>query len=329
MSGGVKPGNSRWKRTLQDAATAYLMVLPSALIIGAFGLLPLIAALGLSFQEWRLKPGPWVGIANYRQALTAEPEFWSAVWVTVYYVVGTVPLTVILAYGCAELLHTRLRGMGFYRALFFIPYVASPVAASAVWKWILNPTSGIASAVTRRFGVEPRWLYEETGILSLLASTGRLPLPEWAGGPSLALVCIMAVAVWHGVGFAVVVLLAGLASIPTDVLEAARLDGARGWRLIRSVKLPLLSPTLFFLWIVFTIRAFQTFSQVYVMSIDNKGGPSGTTRNLTLYIFQSFYDSAARLGPGYGSAVAMLLFAVILVLTLIQFRILGRKVHYA
>jgi ABC-type sugar transport system permease subunit len=320
----VRRAAKRWG----EAGLAYLFLLPSAAILGTFGFAPLLNALLLSMQEWRLAPGPFVGVANYQRALTAEPEFWQSLGVTVYWVIGTVPLTILLGYIIAELLHARIRGLGFYRTLFFLPYVVSPVAAAAVWLWILNPSFGIATAAAAKLGWNPRWLLEEQGVVSLLSTWLRFPLPEWAGGPSLALVCIMAVSIWHSLGFAIVVLLAGLAAVPAEVTDAARLDGARGWRLIRHVKVPLLSPTLFFLLIIFTIRAFQAFTQVYVMSIDGRGGPAGTTRNITLYIYESFNVNAPRLGPGYGAAVAMLLFAIILVLTLIQFRVLGRKVHY-
>jgi multiple sugar transport system permease protein len=182
--------------------------------------------------------------------------------------------------------------------------------------------------VTTPFGFRLRWLSEETGVFQMLAEAVRVDLPDWAGGPSLALMCIIGFGVWQSLGFAVVVLLAGLAAIPPDVMEAARLDGARGWALLRAVKLPLLSPTLFFLLVIFVIRAFQTFTQVYVLSVDNRGGPNESTRNITLYIVQSFNENAARLGAGYGSAVAMLLFLIILALTLLQFRVLGRRVHY-
>lgn len=312
----------------REALLAYLLLLPSALILGTFGFLPLVNALILSFRDWRLTPGPFVGFQNYARALFQEPDFWKSLLVTVYYVLGTVPATLILGYVVAELLHARIRGLAFYRTLFFVPYVVSPVAAAAVWKWILNPNFGIASAVAGWFGLRPRWLHEEAGVAALLAESLGWDLPAWAAGPSLALVCIMGVAVWHGLGFAVVVLLAGLSAVPSEITEAAQLDGARGWSLVRHVKLPLLSPTLFFLLIVFTIRAFQTFTQLYVMSIDNRGGPAGTTRNVTLYIVQSFYEDAPRLGPGYGSAVAMLLFGIILALTLLQFRVIGRRVHY-
>ena len=317
----------RRKRRWQEAALAYLFLLPSAIILGAFGFLPLLNALMISMRDWRLTPGDWVGGKNYVQAFHA-PELWQSLLVTVYYVVGTVPATLVLGYLIAELLSARIRGLAAYRAVFFLPYIVSPVAAAAVWKWILNPNFGLATALAKRFGWEPRWLQEDAGIFTLLGHAFHTTVPGWAAGPSLALVCIIVVSIWSTLGFAVVVLLAGLAAIPTEVTEAARLDGARGWQLLRYVKLPLLSPTLFFLLVVFTIRAFQTFTQIYVLSVDNQGGPNGVTRNITLYIVQSFNDLAPRLGPGYGSAVAMILFAIILLLTLIQFRVLGRRVHY-
>jgi len=311
-----------------EAAFAWLLLLPSAVVLGAFGIWPLISAGLLSMREWHAGPGDYVGLANYRQALTAEPGFWKSMQVTGWFVLGTVPPTIGIGYLLAELLHSRISGIGFYRTLFFSPYVVSPVAAAAVWRWIFNPNFGIANAVTGHFGFQLRWLSEEAGIFQLLAQWAHVSLPTWAGGPSLALVCIIGVTVWHSLGFAVVVLLAGLAAIPAEVTDAARLDGARGWSLLRAVKVPLLSPTLFFLLVVFTIRAFQTFTQIYVLSVDNRGGPNESTRNITLYIVQSFNENAARLGAGYGAAVAMLLFLLILVLTLLQFRVLGRRVHY-
>lgn len=312
----------------REIVLACLLLLPSALVLGAFGFWPLFSAAWLSTQEWRTAPGGFVGFANYQQALTAEPGFWKSMQVTGWFVLGSVPISIAVGYLLAELLHSRICGIAFYRTLFFSPYVVSPVAAAAVWRWIFNPSFGVANAVTGRLGFQLRWLSEEAGVFQLLAQSLHASLPDWAAGPSLALVCIIGVTVWHSLGFAVVVLLAGLAAIPLEVTDAARLDGARGWSLLRAVKLPLLSPTLFFLLVVFTIRAFQTFTQVYVLSVDNRGGPNESTRNITLYIVQSFNENAARLGAGYGSAVAMILFVVILALTLLQFRALGRRVHY-
>lgn len=326
-----KPSPARLARSArrrQETLLAWLLLLPSASILGAFGFWPLLSAAVLSLREWHFSPGAFVGLANYHRALTAEPGFWKSMQVTLWFVMGTVPTTMTIGYLVAELLHSRIRGLAFYRTLFFLPYVVSPVAAAAVWRWILNPNFGVANAIIGRFGLSSRWLGEETGIFQLAAQAVQSELPSWAAGPSVALVCIIGVTVWHSLGFAVVVLLAGLASIPAEVTEAARLDGARGWTLLRSVKLPLLSPTLFFLLVVFTIRAFQTFTQIYILSVDNRGGPNESTRNITLYIVQSFNENAARLGAGYGSAVAMLLFIIILGLTLLQFRILGSRVHY-
>lgn len=323
-SGSSKTAKAKWKET----ALAYALLAPSAVILGFFGFWPLLRAFFLSLHDWRLNPGPFVGAANYHKALAAEPEFWRALGVTLYYVVGTVPTTILLAYLVAELLHTRIRGLPFYRTLFFLPYVVSPVAAAAVWKWIFNPNFGIAQALLAPTGIKLRFLDEGTGIFTLITGGVGAMLPAWAEGPSVALICIIGVSVWQSLGFAVVVLLAGLSAVPHEVLDAARIDGARGWALMRRVKLPLISPTLFFLVIVFTIRSFQTFTQTYVLSVDNAGGPLGATRNITLYIVQSFYDNAPRLGPGYGCAVAMILFAIVLLLTLVQFRVLGRRVHY-
>ena len=321
-----RPGRPAWRRP--ETWQAYLFLLPSALLLGFFGILPLLNAAVLSLWDWRLQPGPWVGLENYQRALLQEPEFWQSLGVSVWYVVGTVPLTLALAYVLAELLHSGIRGLPLYRTLFFTPYIVSPVAAAAVWRWILNPDFGVATALAQRLGWEPRWLQEEQGIFALAAGALHLPWPAMLQGPSLALVCIIGVTVWHSLGFAVVVLLAGLSAMPADTLEAARLDGARGWTLMRRVKIPLLSPTLFFLVVIFTIRAFQMFTQIYVLSPDRAGGPAGSTRNMTLYIYQSFNDQMARLGPGYGAAVAMLLFLMVLALTLLQFRVLGRRVHY-
>jgi multiple sugar transport system permease protein len=318
----------RVRQRRREAFLAYLLLAPSAILLAGFGFWPLVNAGWLSLREWHAIPGGFVGLANYQQALTAEPAFWKSLQVTVWYVLGTVPSTLILGYVLAELLLARIRGLGFYRTLFFLPYVVSPVAAAAVWKWIYNPSFGLANAVGSKLGLHSRWLFEDAGIFRLAAESLHVPWALWAGGPSLALVCIIGVTVWQSLGFAVVILLAGLAAIPADVTDAARLDGARGWALIRHVRLPLVSPTMFFLVIVFTIRAFQSFTQIYVLSSDGRGGPNETTRNITLYIVQSFNENAARLGPGYGAAVAMVLFVIILALTLIQFRVLGRQVHY-
>lgn len=328
------PSVSRWikspkrrRRLDHEALLGFLFLLPSAIILGCFGFFPLLYAFYVSLHKWTLIQGPYVGLQNYVQALTEEPGFWLALKVTLWYVAGTVPATIALGFLLADRLHGRLRGVAFYRILFFTPYIVSPVAAAAVWRWIYHPQYGAANAVLEALHLpSQRWLLEPQGVFAIAAGLAGIELPAWVAGPSLALLCIIVVTIWHSLGFAVVVLLAGLAAIPDEITEAAQLDGAAGWALLRYVKLPLLSPTLFFLLIVFTIRSFQTFNQIYVLT--PQGGPGGTTRNITMYIFSSFYENTARLGYGYGAAVAFLLFVMILALTLLQFKLVGARVHY-
>lgn len=319
-----RPPGRRWR----EAWLAYALLAPSAVLLAAFGFYPLLASFALSLRARGPAAGEYIGLANYVAVLRADPDFWRALGVTLWFVLGTVPATLVLGYLVAELLSQPIRGRAFYRALFFMPYIVSPVAAAAIWRWIFDTDYGLANAALLEVGLKPlTWLNESTGVVELIGRGVGAPVPPWAAGPSLALACIIVVSVWHMLGFAVVVLLAGLTLVPAEVTEAARLDGARGWSLLRQVRLPLLSPTLFFLLVVFTIRAFQTFSQIYVLSPDRRGGPEGTTRNVTLYIYLAFREYGS-LGPAYGSTVAFLLFAIILTLTVIQFRALERRVHY-
>lgn len=326
MAALVSGGAKRSARQRSEAALAWLLLAPSAIVLGLFGFYPLLFALNLSLRDWRITAGPFVGLQNYAVALFESAEFWRSLGVTLWYVAGTVPVTIALAYLIADMLHRRLAGVAIYRSLFFMPYVVSPVAAAAVWTWIFHKDFGLANGLLAWLGQTGLgWLDEPRGVFQVAGARLGLTIPSWAAGPSLALVCLIVVAIWHNLGFAVVILLAGMAAIPGETLEAAQLDGARGWTMIRRIKVPLLSPTLFFLLVVFVIRAFQTFTQIYVLSPDNRGGPLATTRNVTMYIFSQYWD-AQRIG--YASAVAMILFAIILALTLVQFRLLGRRVHY-
>ena len=321
-------GAARRRIDWRQARLAYLLLAPSAILLGAFGLFPLGYAFLLSLRERGSVPGDFVGFANYGAVLGHDPEFWRSLGVTLFYVLGTVPATLVVGYALADLLYRRLRGQAFYRALFFVPYIASPVAAAAIWRWMYDRDHGLFNAVLARASRGPvGWLDDPTGVVELVGRGLGWHVPSWSGGPSLALVSIMVVGIWLLAGFAVMVLLAGLSAVPAEVMEAATLDGARGWRLFRNIKLPLLSPTLFFLVVIFTIRAFQTFTLVYVLSNNNRGGPDGTTETVTLYIYLAFREYASR-GPAYGSAMAILLFVAILGLTLLQFRVLGRRVYY-
>jgi multiple sugar transport system permease protein len=166
------------------------------------------------------------------------------------------------------------------------------------------------------------WVEESKGLFRLIAEHFGASLPGWAEGPSLALVCVMLFSIWQSLGFDIVVLLAALTNVPKEIYEAAAVDGATGWRRLRHITIPLISPTLFFLSIVSTIRAFRVFNQVYIMASKET---SHTADTVTVYIFREFYYGWR---VGYGSAIAMILFVIILAVTLLQMRALGARVHY-
>ena len=307
---------------LREAATGWLMVGPAALVLGLFSFFPLCYAFYISLHRWGIRKEEFVGFANYARAFS-DPEFGRAMVVTLYYVLGTVPVGLLLSLLVANLLAQRIGGRAFYRTVYFLPYVTSVVAAAAVWIWMLYPAPaewGLGNAVLKFLGVPAqRWVEESTGIFQLFFGPS---VPAWAAGPSLALVCVMAFSVWHALGFEVVVLLAALSNVPREIYEAAALDGATGWRRLRHITIPMISPTLFFLLIVSTIRAFRVFSHIYVLASKDT---ERTAHNVTMFIFRAFYELRE---VGYGSAVALLLFVIILVVTLIQMRVVGARVHY-
>ncbi|HZT06097.1 MAG TPA: sugar ABC transporter permease [Chloroflexota bacterium] len=309
----------------RGAFQAYLYVLPAFVILLAFHFLPIFYAFYISLFNWRIQQGGFTGLANYANALT-NPEFWDSLKVTVYYALGVIVANLVLSTAIGYALSQRIRGRVLYRLVYFLPYVTPVVAAALVWRWIFHAQYGILNFGLGLIGVPAQqWLLEPRGVVELLLQPFGVAPPAWLAGPSLALVCIIVFTVWHTIGFSIVVVLAGLANIPGEVYDAARIDGAGSWGILRHVTLPLLSPTLFFLMVVSTIGAFQSFSSIYVMTDPTHGGPLGTTRNATMYIFQNFFEFT-RLG--YASAVAFLLFFIVLGLTIVQVRVLGPRVHY-
>lgn len=307
--------------TTRDRIRPYLYLLPAALLLGVFSIFPLMYGFGVSLCRFGIVFERFVGLGNYYRAFT-DTEFHQSLLVTVYYVIGTVPAGLILSYIIACLLFQKLRARGFYRTMYFLPYVTSTVAAAAVWRWIFHPdTRGLANAVLAVFGKGPvGWVQEPNSIFKVFGGLAGLEL-DWPG-PSVALCCVILFSIWHSLGFNIVIFLAGLSAIPSGLHEAASIDGASGWKMARYVTIPLLSPTIFFLVIISVIKAFQAFNQIYVMIGDR---PMGEARNVTMFIFSKFYNSGQ---VGYGSAVAFVLFVIILVLTVFQMRILGRRVHY-
>ncbi len=320
------PSPEACRRRRRESLTGWLYVSPAALILGLFSIFPLLYAFYVSLHDWGIKKFRFIGFRNYAEVLGRDANFGKSLLVTVYYVVGTVPVGLALALLIANLLAGKIRGRGFYRTVYFLPYVTSVVAAAAVWLWMLYPAPaewGLANAAMKRLGLPPqRWVEESSGVFRLIAGHFGCSTPDWAAGPSLSLVCVILFSIWQSLGFEVVVLLAALTNVPREIYEAAAVDGASGWRRLRHITIPLISPTLFFLSIVSTIRAFRVFNQVYIMASKETAGTADT---VTVYVFKTFYVGGR---VGYGSATAMILFLIILAVTLIQMRALGARVHY-
>jgi multiple sugar transport system permease protein len=315
---------ARRSETLQG----YAFVAAALALLVLFHLLPVAYALYLSLFDARVfrdiwNPGPFSGLGNYGRLLAA-PEFAGGVANTVWYALLSVPLGLALALGLAQLLYGRLRGRTVYRVVLFLPFVASPVAAAVVWRWIFQPRVGVANAVLGTLGVPPQgWMDEPRGVFTLVGQAVGLRLDGLLAGPSLALVTVAVVTVWQYLGFDTVVALAGLTAVPGELYEAARLDGAGGWRLFRHITLPLLTPTILFLLVVATIRSFQSFTLFYQLS---SGNPVPGSKVVTIYLYEQAFKS---FNLGYASAIGMVLFVIIFGLTLLQFRATRGRVVYA
>ncbi|HUS57492.1 MAG TPA: sugar ABC transporter permease [Planctomycetota bacterium] len=307
--------------TERDKLRPFLYLLPAALLLGVFSILPLIYGFVVSLCRWGIDYERFVGLGNYYRA-AHDPEFRQSLLVTIYYVIGTVPAGLILSYIIASLLFQKLRARGMYRTIYFLPYVTSTVAAAAVWRWFFNPGQrGLANSFLASFGKPAMdWVEESHSIFHSFGSLAGINL-DWAG-PSLALFCVMIFSIWQSLGFNVVIFLAGLSAVPNEVHEASMIDGAGGWRKAWHVTIPLISPTILFLTVVSIIRAFQAFNQIYVMISDVS---MSEARNVTMFIFSKFYVSGEI---GYGSAGAFILFIIIMLLTVLQMKYLARRVHY-
>lgn len=319
--------NRRAARRL-EVLQGYGFLLPAVVLLMLFHLLPVLYALFLSLFDARVfrdmwAPGPFIGAGNYGRLLT-NGEFGQSLVNTVWFAGITVPLGLILAVFFAQLLNARIWGRTGYRVTYFLPYVTSTVAAAVVWRWIFQPRIGVANAVLSWLGLPgQQWADEPRGVFQLLGQFVGLPIEGALAGPSLALVTIALVTVWYSVGFNTVIALAGLTTIPAELYEAARIDGAQRWHLFRHITLPLLTPTLLFLLIVETIRSFQSFDFFYQMM---QAVPVPGAKVVTIYLYQQGFKS---FNLGYAAAIGIVLFLIIFALTLIQFRATRDRVVYA
>lgn len=295
------------KKHLKKDIQGYLFISPWLIGFLLLALGPMLLSLYMSFTHWSLlSPPQWIGLENYRQLLH-DPLVGISLWNTAWYVLFAVPLGVLLSLVLALLLNQKLKGMGLFRTIFFLPSVTNMVAVSILWMWVFNPEFGLLNRGLALLGISgPLWLQSEL----------------WAK-PALILMSL-----W-GVGGGMIITLAGLQSIPRELYEAAQLDGARRWHRFRHITLPMLSPVLFFNLVMNTIGAFQVFTQAFVMTASSSQGQEGGPNNATLFFVLYLYKKAfQQFKMGYASALAWLLFLIILLFTVIQFSLSRRWVYY-
>jgi multiple sugar transport system permease protein len=328
QEGESKPAAAYWRESKwKKLARGLAYIAPAAIIIIIFRVLPILAAFAVSF--YYVMMGKIVGFAGLAQyaMLFRDIEFWNALLNTSYFVVCTVPLSLFVSLFIANLLNQKIKGLGAYRTLYFLPVVTSLVAVAMVWKWIYHPRLGLLNYLVSIAGMGPKmWLEEPQGVFSMMAGGIGLSLPKWAGGPSLALFSLILTNLWRGLGYNIIIFLAGLQNIPGEYYEAAKIDGANRWHMFWNITWPLISPVTFYVVIMTTIVSFQVFTLVYLMTGSPPGGPLGTTKVLVYYIFEKGFESGGDMG--YASCVALVLFGIVLSLTLIQRKIIEKRVHY-
>jgi multiple sugar transport system permease protein len=286
----------------REMRAAWLFLLPSLVLFTVFTALPVLSAFVISFAHWDLFNPPRLALFDNYIALWNDPIFRQVLGNTGYYVVLAVPLQMLLGLLCALGLNRGVPGQAVFRVIYFLPVVTSTVAAGLVWAWLFNSNFGLINMG--------------------LSAVGITDLPKWLISSKFAMPAVIAVSVWQGLGYAMVLFLAGLQNIRQDLYEAAAIDGATGWSRFWHITLPLLSPMTFFVLIISIIGSFQVFELVYVMT---KAGPANATNTLVYFIYQNgfmFYQM------GIASAAAMVLFLIVLVLTLLQYRLQARWVHY-
>ena len=341
MATGIK------QQDRQDTIAGWLFMSPTLVILGIFMLLPMLFALYFSFTDWNGISPPrdanWIGLANFQEILLQDgirrADFFKALKNTTYFSLGVVPLQTIIALFLAVVVNQRrLRFKDFFRTSYYLPAITSSIAISMLFlffyqknglinqvfevltlgrwdpiAWMSEP-QGLFHIILGWFGVTlrtgPEWL--QTEILSLTVW-------DWISGPSIALMAIMLMNTWTTIGTMMVIFIAALVDVPTPVYEAAEMDGANGWQTFRKITVPLLRPTLFFVITLGLIGTFQVFDQIYVMS---SGGPAKTTLTVAYLVYRNGFNNSQM---GLAAAIALLLFIIIFVLTIVQRRITEGK----
>lgn len=293
---------SAQQRKRKHNLICYSFILPNFLGFAIFTLIPMVFSLVLAFLHWDGANAISFARLDNFERLLEDDTFRIALLNTFYYVIGTVPLTMLVSLGLALLLNQPLVGRNFFRTAYFFPYVASLVAVAVVWNMLFYPAAGPVNEFLRMLGVaEP---------------------PRWSASVDWAMPTVIMASVWRYMGYYMVIYLAALQGIPSQLYEAAALDGADAWQRFRYITLPMLAPATFFISIMLTITSFKVFDLIMVMT---NGGPGRATNVLVLHTYNIAFR---QFRFGYSSAIAMVLFLIVLIITIVQFRMEDRWVDY-
>jgi multiple sugar transport system permease protein len=288
----------RWRNNIEG----WIFIGPVIFGILAFQFVPILVSVYASLTAWDgMNPPEFTGIENYRTLITADAFFRETLKNTIYFTLAHIPLTIIFAMCLALLCNLDLPGISMFRTAYFIPAVSNVVAISVVWFWIYQPQSGVLNTMLAKVGIEG---------------------PAWLSNTTWAMPAVILVSVWQGIGYPMVILLAGLQGVPHELYEAAKIDGASQWNQFWKITVPLLTPTIFFLLITQFISSFQIFGIIYVMT---QGGPANST---SVYIYYLYQNAFAFGRMGYASAMAWILFAIIAMVTFFQWKLQKRWVFY-
>ncbi|MGW5363430.1 carbohydrate ABC transporter permease [Actinopolymorpha pittospori] len=278
-----------------------ILALPAILGFLIFTLGPMVASFFFSLTDWIIGSSPsFVGLGNYQRMFTEDDLFLKSLGVTTYYTLGAVPLTMIVGFAIALLLNKQVRALGVFRTIYYLPTLVPSVASAVLWIWIFNPDFGLLNSSLRSVGLPTsNWIYSET-----------------AAVPSLVIM-----SVW-GFGNIMVIFLAGLQGVPRHLYEAVSIDGGNAWQQFRHVTLPMMTPIIFYNLVTSVIGTFQVFNQAYIMT---QGGPNNASLFYIYYLYQTAFTKSEM---GYASALAWLLFMIVMVITVLLFRSARRWVYY-
>ena len=283
-----------------SSKAAYFFLAPAVIAIFIFFFIPVIAAFIMSFTDFDIyalgsfDTVRFIGLKNYIQ-LFEDPLFWQSLQNTTYYVVMATPLAIAISLGAAILLNSKLiKYKGFFRLSYFIPYITTLVAVAIVWRFIYHPKFGILNYFLGLFGIDPL---------------------DWLGNPVLAMPAIVIMSVWKSFGYNMIIFLAGLQNIPEDLYEAASLEGANEWQKFKAITIPMLAPTTLFVSIITIVGYFQLFAEPYIMT---QGGPLNKTLSIVGYMYQ---EGFRWWNMGYSASISFVLFFIILIVTVIQFKL--------